>query len=95
MQILLKVYSCLVIYAALCKIVHFLVLQTNSNFKANELILGTPGSDIINDKNGDDCVVGGGSDDSLFGDNSNDILVDDPGSDTLDDSKCIKIPRFA
>ena len=54
---------------------------------ANELILGTPGSDVIDGKNGDDCIVGGGGDDTLAGNNGNDILVGGPGSDTLDGGK--------
>ena len=54
---------------------------------ANELMLGTPGSDVIDGKNGDDCIVGGGNDDTLLGDNGNDILIGGPGSDTLDGGK--------
>jgi Ca2+-binding RTX toxin-like protein len=58
-----------------------------SGSNANELMLGTPGSDIIDGKNGDDCIVGGGRDDTLTGDNGNDILVGGSGNDTLDGGK--------
>jgi Ca2+-binding RTX toxin-like protein len=58
-----------------------------SGSNANELMLGTPGSDVIDGKNGDDCIVGGGSDDTLTGDNGNDVLVGGPGSDILDGGK--------
>jgi len=51
---------------------------------ANELMLGTSGSEAIDGKNGDDCVVGGAGDDILSGDNGNDVLVGGPGSDSLD-----------
>jgi len=51
---------------------------------ANELMLGTSGSEAIDGKNGDDCVVGGAGDDTLSGDNGNDVLVGGPGSDSLD-----------
>ena len=54
---------------------------------ANELILGTAGSDTIDGKNGEDCIVGGGGDDMLSGDNGNDILVGGSGSDVLDGGK--------
>lgn len=32
---------------------------------ASELILGTPGQDIVNGGGGDDCIVGGGGDDRI------------------------------
>jgi hypothetical protein len=55
--------------------------------KNNELILGTPGNDVIDGKNGDDCIVGGDGNDMLYGDNDNDVLVGGPGFDTLDGGK--------
>lgn len=58
-----------------------------SGSNANELMLGTPGSDVIDGKNGNDCIVGGGSDDTLTGDNGDDVLVGGPGNDTLDGGK--------
>ena len=57
---------------------------TCNGSNANELMLGTSGSDSIDGKNGDDCIVGGDGDDTLMGDNDNDILVGGPGVDTLD-----------
>ena len=49
----------------------------------NELILGTPGDDIIFAENGDDCIVGGGGNDQIHAGNGNDVLIGGPGSDYL------------
>ena len=58
---------------------------TGSN--VNDLILGTPGDDIIDGKNGDDCIVGGDGNDAISGENGDDVLIGGPGSDTLDGGK--------
>lgn len=50
----------------------------------NELILGTPGDDIIDGGPGDDCILGGGGNDTLDGGVGNDVVLGGPGNDSLD-----------
>ena len=50
---------------------------------ANDLVLGTPGSDNLSGDDGDDCIVGGGGNDMLDGKKGNDILLGGPGDDDL------------
>lgn len=60
-----------------------------SGTAANDLILGTAGSDTgINGRivggNGDDCLLGGAGDDDLRGQGgSNDVCIGGPGNDTF------------
>ncbi len=49
----------------------------------NDLILGTPGGDLINAQNGDDCIVGGNGNDIILGGNGSDVILGDAGADWL------------
>jgi Ca2+-binding RTX toxin-like protein len=54
-----------------------------SGTNANDLILGTAGSDNLRGSDGNDCIVGGGGDDNLDGQKGNDILLGGDGNDDL------------
>ena len=49
--------------------------------EANDLILASPGADVIDGLGGDDCILGGGGDDILTGNDGADICLGGPGSD--------------
>jgi Ca2+-binding RTX toxin-like protein len=57
----------------------------------NELILGTPGNDILDlqekyvldGRGGNDCILGGAGDDVLIGGRGSDVLLGGPGDDRL------------
>jgi len=50
---------------------------------ANNLVVGTAGSDTMRGRGGDDCVVGGGGSDNIRGNNDNDVLLGGAGNDTI------------
>jgi len=59
------------------------IAGNGSGTNANDLILGSSGSDSLRGSDGDDCIVGGGGDDSLDGQKGNDILLGQDGNDRL------------
>ena len=59
------------------------IAGNGSGTNANDLILGSSGSDNLRGSDGDDCIVGGGGDDNLDGQKGNDILLGQDGDDTL------------
>ncbi len=65
---------------------HIVVIGAGQTPQGNrdELILGTPGNDVINGGPGDDCILGGGGNDTLSGGVGNDVLLGGPGNDSLD-----------
>lgn len=56
---------------------------------ANELFLGTTGSDIISGRGGNDCILGGDGNDDIRGNNGGDVCFGGLGNDTF--TKCEKI----
>ena len=50
---------------------------------ANELLIGTPGSERIRGRGGNDCILGGGGDDQLVGNGKSDVCIGGPGFDTF------------
>lgn len=67
---------------------NIVVIAGNGNgTNANDLILGSSGSDNLRGSDGDDCIVGGSGDDSLDGQKGNDILLGQDGNDSLKGSQ--------
>ena len=50
---------------------------------ANDLLLGTSGSDSLNANDGNDCVVGGSGDDTLDGGAGTDVCIGGDGTDNF------------
>lgn len=50
---------------------------------ANELMIGTPGSERIRGRGGTDCIIGGGGDDQLVGNGKSDVCIGGPGIDSF------------
>ncbi len=50
---------------------------------ANDLLLGTSGSDSLNANDGNDCVVGGSGDDTLDGGAGTDVCIGGDGTDSF------------
>jgi Ca2+-binding RTX toxin-like protein len=52
--------------------------------KADDLIQGSAGADVVNASEGDDVVIGGTGSDSIQGGRGQDLLLGEQGDDTLD-----------
>ena len=56
--------------------------DVNGTGKA-DLLLGSPGDDVLDGRGGDDCLVGGSGDDVLDGRGGHDICIGGPGTDVF------------
>lgn len=56
---------------------------TFNGTKNDDLILGSPGADVIDGRQGGDCILGGGGNDVIYGFVDNDVLLGGPGDDYL------------
>ena len=59
-------------------------IAANADLSTNNLLFGTPDSDVLDGAGGNDVVMGGGADDLLWGGEGDDYLDGQAGNDRLD-----------